>query len=308
MLRSIFYLIIGFFMLITGGNWLVKGSSRFSLRLGISAMVIGLTVVAFGTSAPEFMVSLIASIKKEGGIAVGNILGSNIANIALILGLSAIIKPIKVQSDTIKKDIPWLIISVLLFVSALFAGKISFFLGVVFLLFFFAFLYGCFKRKRQFDIPAEDIKSSFLLDILLVVSGLLFLLFGGNMVVASAVKLAKMLGISEIIIAVSIVAIGTSLPELFTSLIATLKDKQDIAVGNVLGSNIFNILWVLGVCALFSPIALQFDKIGYHCIVMVVFSVICIPVVYTGKTITRQEGILLVFGYLVYLFLLYAIR
>ncbi|MBN1520986.1 MAG: calcium/sodium antiporter [Candidatus Aureabacteria bacterium] len=302
----ILLLVLGLVMLFIGGDWLVKGASRFSLRLGISVMVVGLTVVAFGTSAPEFIVSLLASIRKEGSVAIGNIVGSNIANIALVLGVSALIKPIKIQTITLRQDVPWMLAAAFLFLIVTFMGKMGRMWGAAFLILFSFFLYGCFRKKRDVELPVKETSGTLTRDVLLIVAGLALLLAGGEVVVSNAVALAKMMKVSELIIAATIVALGTSLPELMTSLVASLKGEQDIAVGNVIGSNIFNILWVLGFCALITPFDLQSKQLGFHNLVMIIFSLLCLPIMHTGKTISRTEGLFMVFGYILYIVLLYA--
>ena len=303
MINYIVFIILGLLMLFLGGDWLVRGASRISIRIGISVMVVGLTVVAFGTSAPEFIVSLIASYNKNGDVALGNIIGSNIANIALILGVTALIRPIKIKANSVNKEIIWMLVAVVAFFITAVLGEISRIGGVIFLTLFGTFLYGCFKRKDK-SLPESqknEIKGPVLYDAFFLISGLILLVFGGKVVVKNAVYLAKMLNISELFIGIVIIALGTSLPELITGIIASIKDKQDIAVGNVVGSNIFNILWVLGVCALVWPLKLDVTILKFHMPALILFSVIAVRLVRSGHIITRLEGFFLTCAYFIYI-------
>ena len=296
-------LIFGLFLLFLGGGWLVKGASRLSQRIGISVMVIGLTVIAFGTSAPEFIVSLIASYNSNGDVALGNIIGSNIANIALILGVTALVRPVEIKARTLKREIIWMLVAVAAFFVTSLLGAISRLWGMIFLILFGAFLYGCFKRKDEslYEASEKRVEGSAVFDIFWLVSGLLLLFIGGKVVVENAILLARMLKVSELFIGIVIVAVGTSLPELITGVIASAKKKQDIAVGNVIGSNIFNIFWVLGVCALFWPFKLEPNILKYHMPALILFSVLCVPLVRSGHIITRLQGFFLTFAYFIYI-------
>ncbi|MFA6161524.1 MAG: calcium/sodium antiporter [Patescibacteria group bacterium] len=263
----LFFFVIGMVLLLKGADWLVDGSSALAKRLKISDIVIGLTVVAFGTSAPEFVVNLVSSWQGHTQLAIGNILGSNIANMLLILGVAGIIYPLTVKRQTIWKEIPFSLLAALVVwilandvlldhagLSAL--SRID---GLILLCFFVIFLYYVVnvalssKFEKADDIKSISLGKSFGLTLI----GLVGLTLGGKLVVDQAVSMATALGISQSIIALTIVALGTSLPELLTSAIAAYKHKSDIAIGNVVGSNIFNIFWVLGVSAVIRP--LPFD-------------------------------------------------
>ena len=302
-LGYLFFLFVGLAMLIWGGESLVNGATRLSRRIGISTMVIGLTVVAFGTSVPEFVVSALASFKDQGSVAVGNIIGSNIANIALILGISALIRPIKIKKRTLRREIPWMLFSTLLFFATAFFSRISRIWAVVFLLAFSVFLFSCFKTGQETgdEETQEKAQGAMGKALFRLIFGLTLLFVGGEVVVNNAVALAELLNISQLFIGIAIIAVGTSLPELITGIVASVKNEQDIAVGNVVGSNIFNILWVLGASALIRPLAMGKEILIFHMPVLIFFSVICIPIMRTGFTISRKEGVFLLLGYGTYI-------
>jgi len=258
--------IVGLLFLLKGADFLVEGSSSIAKRLGISELVIGLTIVAFGTSAPELLVNLVAGFKGNTDIAIGNILGSNIANILLILGLSALFSPLMIKRSTTWKEIPLnlLAVAVLFFMandqiidhsSVSVLTRID---GLVLIAFFFIFLaYTISLAKAEKEIIDDGIhKYSWLAAIGMSVGGLIALAVGGNWVVNGAVVLARQWQVSETLIGLTIVAVGTSLPELATSVVAAFKKKSDIAIGNIVGSNLFNILWILGISATLRPISI----------------------------------------------------
>jgi cation:H+ antiporter len=261
--------VIGIFLLLKGADYLVEGSSSLAKKFGIPTLVIGLTIVAFGTSMPELIVNIIAAVKGSGDIALGNILGSNIANILLILGITAAIASIKVQHSTTWKEIPFsllaaiviLVFSSVLALDGLAVNSILRSEGIILLLFFGIFLYYVFeltmKNKSKMKDDKLEIKtlSSFKI-FLYILAGLVALYFGGTWTVDGAVAIARLFGMSEYFISLTIVAIGTSLPELITSIIAARKHDVDLAVGNIVGSNIFNIFWILGITSLIHPISI----------------------------------------------------
>jgi len=263
---TIILLVAGFIFLIKGADLLVDGASSLAKRFGISSLVIGLTIVAFGTSAPELIVNIFASIKGNTDIAIGNILGSNIANILLILGVSAIIFPLAVKRGTVWKEIPLSLLAVI--VAGIMAndilidgGKFSGLTridGLIFLSFFIIFLYytfGISKAQSGDEVETKIKLTSLPLSIFYILVGLFGLTLGGKWIVDSAVSIASSLGVSQALIGLTIVAVGTSLPELATSAVAAYKKDTDIAVGNVVGSNIFNIFWILGISAVINPLA-----------------------------------------------------
>ncbi len=271
MALSIILLLIGFVLLIKGADWMVDGSSSVARKLSISDLVIGLTIVAFGTSAPELIVGILAAINGNTEVAIGNILGSTIANTLLILGVAASITPLMVKKNTVWKEIPLAFLAV--FLVAVFTNDVlidnigSSFItrsdGIVLLCFFIVFLYYTFGMASDSsdNEPEEDTaitEQPWGKSIVLIVVGIVGLAFGGHLVVTEAVSLALLWGVSESLVALTIVAVGTSLPELVTSAVAAKKGNTDIALGNVFGSNIFNIFWILGVTSLIQP--LPFDS------------------------------------------------
>jgi cation:H+ antiporter len=266
MLINTLLIVAGIALLSGGAHYLVEGASNLAKRLGVSDLIVGMTVVAFGTSTPELVVSVIAAMKGSGEVAIGNIIGSNTANIGLILGLTAIIQPLRIRHNTIWKDIPFSfvgVIVVMLMVSdhhldrwTSSMGFISRSDGLVLLCFFSIYLYYTYSVARQ-EHPqtTQDISHRPLwLAILWVIGGLAALAYGGQLTVDGAVNIARALGISEAIIGLTIVAVGTSLPELATSVAAALRGRADMAMGNVVGSNIFNIFFILGVSAVARPL------------------------------------------------------
>jgi cation:H+ antiporter len=261
--------VIGFVILIKGADFMVSGASSIAKKFNVSDLIIGLTIVAFGTSAPELVVNVISGIQGSSGLAVGNVIGSNISNIFLILGISAMIYPLKVHKNTVWKEIPFALLGVLVLsvvANDMFLDKLGFNAitrseGISLLLFFTIFVYYTFsmiKSTSNNSVETEEVKPMPLYkSIFFVVIGLAGLVFGGNWIVNGAVQIATTLGMDETLIGLTIVAIGTSLPELATSAVAAWKKQTDIAVGNIIGSNIFNVFWILGVSAVINP--LEFD-------------------------------------------------
>jgi cation:H+ antiporter len=312
LLHSIFML-AGFFLLILGAQWLVKGGSSLALGFGLPPLFIGLTVVAIGTSTPELFVSLSGALQGNGDVSVGNVVGSNIFNIAAILGITALITPIRVSLTVIKLDIPVMIVVSLGAFLLFQTGSSSKLSGVVLLtallLYFRATLYfskkemlktGMSQSEEDQTIPKLSGKFS----ILLVVAGIALLVPGAQLVIGNATLLAQTLGIPQAVIGLTIVGIGTSLPELVTSVIAAFKRQPDLAIGNVVGSNIFNILGVLGGSALVTPLSAPgLTLVDWG--VMIIFAVLLLPLAWTGKRLDRLEGAFFLSGYLVYFFWLW---
>ncbi|OGF26385.1 sodium:proton exchanger [Candidatus Falkowbacteria bacterium RIFOXYB2_FULL_34_18] len=303
--------IIGFVILIKGANLLVDGAASIANKLKISSIVIGLTIVAFGTSAPEFIVNIFASVQGNTEIAIGNILGSNIANILLILGISAIIYPLATQKNTVWKEIPLsLLAAIILGVLAndtLIDGGIYSGLtridGIVLLSFFIIFLYYTFGIAKvsgeNNDLEIKQLSN--LKSTIYIIGGLLGLIIGGKWIVDGAIKIAELFNVSQSLIGLTVVAIGTSLPELATSAVAAYKRQTDIAIGNIVGSNIFNIFWILGASALIRP--LPFSRNSDLDIIMTILaSLILFIIMFVGKkhTIERWQGILMVLLYIGY--------
>lgn len=302
--------IIGFVLLIQGANLLVDGSASIAKKLKISTIVIGLTIVAFGTSAPEFVVNIFASIEGNTEIAVGNILGSNIANILLILGISSIIYPLAAQKNTVWKEIPLsllaaILVGVLVNDTLIDGGSFSGLTridGIVLIAFFMIFLYYTFGISKNEETTEISIKQIGLLQSsLYVIGGILMLVIGGKWIVDGAVKIAELFSVSESLIGLTIVAVGTSLPELATSAVAAYKKQTDIAIGNVVGSNIFNIFFILGVSSLIRP--LPFSRSSDLDILMTILaSLILFVAIFIGKkhTIEKWQGVLMILIYVAY--------
>ena len=299
----------GLIMLYAGGEGLVRGSSSLALRAGISPLVIGLTVVAFGTSSPELIVSVKAALQKNSAISLGNVIGSNIANIALILGISAIIRPLNVHLNVIRREIPIMIFVTVILIFFLIDGNISStngFILVTLLVFYVIisiYLSNKEKNKEAEKEFANEIKTNLSLPIaaLMVLAGLALLIIGADLFIKGAVALARIFKVSDIIIGLTVVAVGTSLPELITSMVAAFKKESDIAIGNVVGSNIFNILDILGIASIITPISTK-EVNSIDILVLIITSIVLLPLSWSGLRITRLEGIVLVIGYFIYVY------
>lgn len=297
-------------MLTLGAESLVRGSSSIAVRLGIAPLVIGLTVVAFGTGSPELFVCLDAAMSGNSSIALGNVVGSNISNIALILGLAALVKPMHVRAEVVKREVPVMIAATLLFGILLYDGVISRIDGFILLFCGVSYIivtYLAAKRNRQKKIEEQFAEAlptatrSPLFDFVFVLMGLGALVFGSKLLVSGAVTIAASLGVSKLIIGLTIIAIGTSLPELATSIVATLKNEPDVALGNAVGSNIMNIFFVLGLTSIAQPIK-SFDLRTMDMGVLVACSVVVLPLLWRGSILNRWEGALLLIGYGLYMF------
>ena len=325
LLQSILF-VVGISGVYFGAEWLVKGSSKLSRDLGIKPIVIGLTVVAFGTSSPELAVSLTASIKGSNDIAIGNIIGSNIANIGLILGVAAIVLPLKVEKVIMRRELPLMIgISAGLYFMAIdrkigFVDGLLLFTGII--LFIGYQIYHTLNSKKESrnstasnpvsktGTPESTTEESqtrrhLLSNIIYIVIGLACLLVGSHVLVKSAIFIAGSFGISEMVIGMTVVAFGTSVPEMATSVVSVLKKESDICVGNVIGSNIFNILLVLGSVALVRPLNVERETLFFEFPIMLLFSLALIPMIRGSLTVNRLAGVVLMSGYLAFIFLLF---
>lgn len=302
---QILLLILGFVMLIKGADWFVDGAAGIARKFGIPSLVIGLTIVAMGTSAPEAAISISAAFKGSADIAVGNVLGSNIMNILIILGLTAIITPLAVQKSTIKYEMPFMILITVVFgLLGLFDNVLGIFDGIILWLLFIAYLaYLFFMAKKgraeneedeeNVDIPGRSMPKLIIFGLI----GVALIIFGSNITVDAASNIARTFGMSERFIGLTIVALGTSLPELVTSITAGLKKNADIAIGNIVGSNVFNVLFVIGTSALITPVAYQpqflFDTIV--CVATAVLLLVCL--LNKDKKLKRWAGILMLLCY-----------
>lgn len=301
---AILAFIVGIVFLYKCSDILVDGTSKTAAQLGISSLIISVIVVAFGTSAPEFAISVSAAFQSHADISMGNIIGSCVANLLLVLGVSAIIRPIKVKKTIIKREMPIIIgVTIVLLLSSFFGlldthrligGAIFLVLFAVFIVYFIQ----CAKKERNNDVEKYE-SGKTLKNIIFIILGIAGVVVGALLLIESALSIADFFGIPEMIIALSMVAVGTSLPELVVSAMAAYKNESDIAVGNVIGSNVFNIFLILGASALIIPLN-AVNSIGNLLILMVV-TLVMFPVLYTGHVISRKEGVFLLVLYLFFI-------
>lgn len=313
MLLNVALLIFGFAILIKGADFFIDGASALGVKLGIPQIIIGLTVIAFGTSLPELFVNINSSIQQNNDLVLGNILGSNIFNILIIVGLSALIAPISAQQSTSNTEIPYVIVSAfILFVLAsdeLFGesyNSISRGDGIVlivFMLYFLNYIYRLSKKDKSIHDMVDQMPVKKI--ILFLGLGFLGLILGSQWIVDSAVFIASDLGISQKVIAVTIISIGTGLPELVTSVVAATKKKSDIALGNIIGSNIFNIFLVLGISAMIHPIKTKGSDYQTDYLFLLISSVLLLVTMFTHKKniITKAEGVVMILAYVFYMYL-----
>lgn len=305
-------LLVGFALLIKGADYFVKGASQIAENLQVSPLLVGLTIVAFGTSSPEATVSITAALEDNAGVALGNVVGSNIFNITFVIGLTALIAPLKVETETIRKEIPFTLlagIALLILMSDAVLQTASTNIitrsdGFVLLLFFAVFLYYIFEVARR-DRSAQTVQETtegkvWGKYIFLTILGLAAIIFGGDLVVGSASEIAVSFGMSTTLVGLTIVAVGTSLPELITSVTAALKKEGGIAIGNIVGSNIFNIFFVLGAASAVSPLAVD-SKVFFDIILMIILTVVLLVFSRTSYTIGRKEGVTLAAAYILYM-------
>jgi cation:H+ antiporter len=304
------YITGGLVLLYFGADWLVQGAVTLALHLGLSPLIVGLTVVALGTSVPEALVSVQAAIGHQGGIALGNVIGSNILNIALILGLSAFLRPLKVDSHLVKADVPLLAGATFMLVVLLEDFHISRMEGAFLLLCIVGYVAGNIMTVKRdspdenkiegMEVPENPGKTLWR-DVGFLVLGIITLGFGANFLVSGAVDLARIFGLSEALIGLTIVSIGTGTPELATALMATFRKTPELAIGNAVGSNIFNIMFVLGIAGLVAPL----DGKGISSVdlyVMLGVTILLLPTVWTGRILDRKEGLLFLAIYVGYLY------
>lgn len=310
---AILLFFVGLIFLIVGAEALVRGASRLAGIFGISPLVIGLTVVAFGTSSPELAVSVKAALSGQASIALGNVIGSNIFNVLFILGLSALIIPLVVAQQLIRLDVPLMIILSGLVLFLALDGNLSRANGVMLVLGLVVYIGFLIYQSSKNTVevsdgqPEEagvdkDTSGIWAINIGLVLGGLVLLVLGSRWLVDSAVSFAQYLGISELVVGLTIIAAGTSLPEVVTSIIAALRGERDIAVGNVIGSNIFNLMGVLGVASVVAPAGIEVSRavITFDMPVMIAVALACLPIFFTGGVISRKEGMFLLGYYVAY--------
>lgn len=309
-------IVVGLALLTLGGEFLVRGASKIAAACGVSSLVIGLTVVAFGTSAPEMAVSVGSALTGQSDIALGNVLGSNIFNVLFILGACALLAPLKVNKQLVQIDVPIMILASVCMLLCCLDREVSRLDGC--LLFAGIIIYSTFsviKSRRDVRIitstasAANDFAPTStenrdtanpLLHIVLIVAGLALLLAGAKLFVYGSVETARSFGVSELVIGLTLVAAGTSLPEVATSIMATVRGERDIAIGNVVGSNIFNIFSVLGATAIASPISVPESAISFDIPIMLAVAIVCFPIFRTHYTISRTEGALFFAAYVAY--------
>ena len=297
-------------MLYFGAEWLVRGASRLASSLGVSPIVIGLTVVSLGTSAPELVVCLVAALQGNPGLAIGNVMGSNLANIGLILGLTSLVHPLEVKHRVVWREMPVMLLITFAIYPIAFDRVLSRMDGFMLLLVLLAYLVWVFRSGHPDEIksshgPRDSMATSEeaasllnLKDIGHVALGSAFLVLGGYCIVKGAVEIASALGISEVIIGLTVVAIGTSLPELATSLVAAMRQEVDIAVGNIIGSNIFNLTAIFGTTAIVRPIMIPETVLSRELAGVVLMSLLLLPILRNGWQIKRWEGALLLTAYI----------
>ena len=297
-----FLLALGFLMLVKGADWFVDGAAGIADRFGVPQLIIGLTIVAMGTSAPEAAVSITAGLKNNAGITIGNIVGSNILNILIILGITSLIVAVAVANSTIRYEIPFMLFITVLLMGMGYTGqKISFWEGIVLwivFLFYLGYLFVMTKKKQE-DQSQEYQKLPIWKLLLAVLVGLVAVVWGSDITVDAATALAKGFGLSERFIGLTIVALGTSLPELVTSVSAAIKGKADIAIGNIVGSNIFNILFVVGTTALIIPVLFE-PKFLMDTFIAFGAGLVLLLCVAKRKKLVRMHGVIMLIGYIAY--------
>ncbi len=301
----ILYLILGLILLYYGAEFLVRGSSSIAVSFGVNKMVIGLTVVALGTSMPEFVVSLTGAITGSDGVSVGNIVGSNMANILLVLGITGFIGPIKAEKRTIKLDMPVLLLITLLFIFFCYDGLLTGYESIVLLFVFMIYMVYIIKNSRERSgekKESSDPKSKKLTkNIMLSLVGIIGLVLGGKYTVQGGVEMGRLFGISDYVIGLTVIALGTSLPELFTSVVAALKHEHEISIGNIIGSNMFNTAFVLGIVPIISPLKISEKIIGFDNWLMLGVTILLGVCTYSGKRLSRGESALFLVIYVLFI-------
>lgn len=325
MLTQIVVFILGLGILYLGADWLIDGASEVARKFGIRPLIIGLTIVALGTSLPEFLLNLFAVAAEEDGLAIGNIIGSNIANIALILGVSSLLMPLTFDGSALKKEYPIMLAVTGLFYMLALDGQIERTDGMIlvsglvaFLVFVIKDSLGSSSESNTVTAPPpqddalfvphsglmkwlHDDKTGPFMRVLLIVAGMAALAIGARLMVEAAVSMATMMNISPVIVGLTIVAIGTSLPELAASLMASAKEESDLSVGNILGSNLLNILFVIGVVAIIQPMEVEDETLGIHMPIMIGFSLLLYPLASRHHRLARPGGLLLLAGFVGYM-------
>lgn len=311
MINHILILIAGLVILITGGELLVRGSTSIALKAKISPLVVGLTIVAFGTSAPELLISVQAALRGSPDMSMGNVVGSNICNLALVLGVTALINPIPVNSDSVKIDWPVAMGSSLFLYFLMKYGdhELDWKEGIIFLIIIAAYTYFIISRSRKETIAMENgnktvpppvSPKTLARDLLLIVLGCVGLYFGADWFVGGASDMASVLGVSDRVIGITVLAVGTSLPELVTAVMASVKGESDLAVGNLIGSNIFNILSILGITSIITTISVSREIVNYDMLAMICVTLLILPLMLYKRNLGRIAGGVLLVAYIFY--------
>jgi cation:H+ antiporter len=306
------YFVVGLVALYYGADWLVAGAARLARRHGMTPLVVGLTVVAFASSAPELVVGVVASVARRSELVLGNVVGSNILNVALILGVAALVSPLKVGSRILLREMPLMVAFTLLAGAMLLDGALGRGDAGILLVLFVGFMVFVLRAAKT-ELP--EVAATYLeherlrrrepagrgwKDIGLIGMGIVGLVVGAQLLVISSVYFAQILGVTEVVIGITVVAIGTSLPELATCVVAALRSEPDIALGNAVGSNIFNLLPILGISALIRPIPVARDLLSFEIPAMILFAVILLPLAWQGRVLGRGSGLILLTGYVIF--------
>ncbi len=304
-MQTILYFILGVGILYAGAEWFVKGSASLSAIFKITPLMIGMVVVSAGTSMPELLVRLMAAIRGNSDISIGNVVGSNIANIALGLGLTSIIFPTKIRKNIVKREMIFMLIASIVFAIVSLNGTIGRLEGVFLLILMVSFVTYSYKTAKKehiaesLEVIVED--KNLTHSLLWLTLGLTSLLLGSHILISAGIKIALWFGISELIIGISLVAVGTSVPEIATSIVAAYKKEFDISVGNIVGSNIFNILFIIGIVAAIKPLHVSPEVITIHLPVMLMFAIGLLPIMKKNLIINRIDGLLLLASYSIYI-------
>lgn len=308
MLLIIIGLVLGFFLLLKGADWLVEGASSIALNLGVSKLIVGLSVVAFGTSVPELVASLVSVINGHPSVSISNVVGSNIANIALCLALAALFMSINIKEQTIKAEMPFMILSTIVFTVLLIRDNLFILKwndGIVFLSLMIIFIYYLVSNAK--DVIEEEFekeikgKHKTSVSIFLVIIGIFAVSFGGELTIRNVVEIARLFNLSETLVGLTIVAIGTSLPELVVSVASAIKGEGEILVGNIVGSNVFNILFILGISSLFGNLTVDVSNYMVDLLAINLVAFLLLLISLFKKKLTRFDGILFLFIYAIYI-------
>ncbi len=305
MISALCFILVGFVLLIGGAEYLVKGAVAIANKLKIPAIIVGLTIVAFGTSTPEFVVSIKAALNGAGGISIGNIVGSNIANILFILGVTSVIYPVVCNRKEFLRDYKFLLLVNVLFVCFAITGKFVCWQGLVLLALLFAFIYFNYRNSKDSDASEDTVSilasKSWWVVVLITIAGLIAIMYGADLLVKGAVDIARILGVSEEIIGLTIVAVGTSLPELATTVVAALRKQNGVALGNIVGSNIWNIVFIMGLTSTIIDVEVPRQFLLYDIWVMVLATMLLFPIMLSQNKISRIEGGVFLLIYMAYL-------